>query len=132
MNVEIIVTLIATVGGLSGLVTAISTAAFKFLEYKKAQKGETTEAKLQPLIDKIHSLEEQLREIRLDTTRTQLLMVMEHQPHNHDTILKIAERYFLSLSGDWWMTAEFTKWANREGVGIPEALKTVIAKEHKS
>lgn len=122
MNIETVITLIATIGGLSGLISAVSTIVFKVLEYRKAQKGETIEAKLKPLVDKLDRQEEELHEIRLDTTRTQMIMLMEHQPHNYDTILKVAERYFCTLQGDWYCTSLFKDWAKREGIEIPNQI----------
>lgn len=122
MNIETIIAIIVAVGGLAGLVTAISTAVFKYLDYRKIQKGETLEAKLKPLFGKLDKQEEELREIRLDTTRTQLIMLMEHQPHNHDTIIKIAERYFCQLKGDWYMTSLFKDWAKAEDIQIPAQI----------
>lgn len=122
MNIETIIAIIAAVGGLSGLVSAISTAAFRYLDYKKAQKGEGIDARLKPLLDKLDKQEEELHEIRLDTTRTQMIMLMEHQPHNHDTILKIAERYFCTLQGDWYCTSLFKDWAKRESIEIPDQI----------
>lgn len=122
MNIETIIAIIVAVGGLAGLVTAISTAVFKYLDYRKIQKGETLEVKLKPLFGKLDKQEAELREIRLDTTRTQLIMLMEHQPHNHDTIIKIAERYFCQLKGDWYMTSLFKDWAKAEDIQIPAQI----------
>lgn len=133
MNIETMITLIATVGGLSGLISAISTTIFKAIEYKKVKKGETLEAKLdsklQPLLDQQKEAAEErahlaneLHEIRLDTTRTQLIMLMEHQPHNHDTIIKVGERYFCQLHGDWYCTSLFKDWAKKEGVELPDRI----------
>lgn len=122
MNIETIIAIICAVGGLSGLVSAVSTAMFRYLDYKKAQKGEGIDARLKPLLDKLNKQEEDLHEIRLDTTRTQLIMLMEHQPHNYDTIIKVAERYFCELHGDWWMTSLFKDWAKREGIEIPNQI----------
>lgn len=129
MNIETIIAIIVAVGGLAGLVTAISTAVFKYLDYRKIQKGETLEAKLKPLFGKLDKQEEELREIRLDTTRTQLIMLMEHQPHNHDTIIKIAERYFCQLKGNWVAGSEFMAWAKKEGVTIPSHLWEAVVQD---
>lgn len=122
MNIETIIAIVATVGGLSGLVSAVSAVVFKILELRKAKRGDTLEAKLQPLFDKLDRQDEELHEIRLDTTRTQLIMLMEHQPHNYDTIIKIAERYFCQLHGDWYLTSLFKEWAKRENIQIPEEI----------
>lgn len=143
MNIEIVITLIATIGGLSGLISAVSTIVFKALEYRKAQKGETLDAKLdakiQPVLDELRNrqkenveLQEELREIRLDTTRTQLFILMEHQPHNHDTILKVAERYFLRLNGNWVAATEFMAWAKKEGIDVPPHLWKVVSNDKES
>lgn len=140
MNIETVIAVIAAVGGLSGLVSAITTAVFKILEYKKSQKGETLEAKLdeklEPIIEVnslLHrentELKAELKEIRLDTTRTQLIILMEHQPHNHDTIIKTAERYFCTLGGNWWVASEFLSWAKEEKIQLPPHLLDAIAKE---
>lgn len=122
MNVETVITLIATIGGLSGLISAVTTTVFKVLEYRKAQRGETIGAKLEPILNKLEKQDEELHEIRLDTTRTQLIMLMEHQPHNHDTIIKVAERYFVALEGDWYLTSLFKDWAKSEGIAIPNHI----------
>lgn len=133
MNIETVIALIASIGGLAGLISAVSTIVFKIIEYKKTQRGETLDAKLdaklQPILDELRnrqkenlSLQEELREIRLDTTRTQMIMLMEHQPHNHDTILKVAERYFCTLKGDWYCTSLFKDWAKGEEIEIPNTI----------
>lgn len=142
MDMNIIIGIIGAVGGLAGLVTAITTAIFKYLDYKKAQKGETLDAKLEihlaPIADQLEAMrkqnqsrDEEIREIRLDTTRTQLYIKMEHEPHNHDTILQIAERYFCRLQGDWIATTDFQAWADREGIAIPLAISQAIAKNEQ-
>lgn len=59
---------------------------------------------------------------RKDTLRIQLLMVMKDQPENKDTILKLAETYFVKLKGDWYMTSEFRKWAKSQNVELPESI----------
>lgn len=129
MNIETVIALIATVGGLSGLISAITTTIFKVIDYKRSKKGETLEAKLQPLLEKLDRQDKELHEIRLDTTRTQLIMLIEHQPHNYDTIIKIAERYFVSLGGNWWVASEFSAWARKEGITLPSHLWDAVARE---
>ena len=59
---------------------------------------------------------------RKDTLRIQLLMIMRDQPENTDTILKLAETYFVKLKGDWYMTVEFMKWAKEHDIMIPEEV----------
>lgn len=135
MNIETIITLILAIFGTSGVASGITAGALRILEYRKARRGETWEAKLDvklaPIIEEGRDakrerseMKDELREIRLDTTRTQLIMLMEHQPHNHDTIVKVAERYFCELMGDWYLTSLFRDWAKRENISIPENIST--------
>lgn len=70
-------------------------------------------------MDKVLKISE---ETRKDTVRIQLLMILKHQPDNIDTILKIAELYFVKLHGDWYMTNVFTKWAKEHDVIIPNSI----------
>lgn len=123
--------IIALIGGSSGIISAVSTAIFKALEYRKAQKGELFRTQLKPFLDKLEAQDKELHEIRLDTTRTQLLMLMEHQPENHDTILKVAHRYFVDLKGNWWMASEFMNWAKNQGVQVPPQIWDIVSKEQE-
>lgn len=59
---------------------------------------------------------------RKDTLRIQLMMLMRDQEDNIDTILRVAETYFVKLQGDWYMTSEFNKWAKKHDVTIPKNI----------
>lgn len=134
--------IVAVFGGLAGIITAVTTLVFKILEYKRKSKEDSLECIikrcLEPLEERLDKLEaekqidhKELHEIRLDTTRTQLYVKTEHDSHNHDTILKIAHRYFCELSGDWVATVDFCKWADDEGVKIPQPILEAIARNEK-
>ena len=65
-----------------------------------------------------------------------MTLYIHDQPENHDTILKIAERYFLEFGGDWVMTDEFLRWADSETeegrkVHIPSNLLSTIRLREK-
>lgn len=130
MDMNNIVALIAALGGTAGLVTAISSIIFKVIDYKKQKKGDTLEKRLQPLIDELSELRSELHEVRLDTIRTQLYFKITHEPHNHDTILRIADKYFVTYHGDWVATADFQEWADKEKLNIPAPILEAIAKNH--
>lgn len=116
--------IIACIGGASGIITALTTAIFKILDYSKARKGEGVDARLKPLLQELSEQKAELHEIRLDTLRVQLMILMEHQPENHDTILKVAETYFLPpMNGNWVMKDLFLEWADREKVKVPFEVK---------
>lgn len=74
------------------------------------------------VVNNVETNTESLQEIRLDTLRTQLLLYMYHDPHEHNTILEIARVYFVDYGGDWIMTNKFRQWARDEGVEIPFEL----------
>lgn len=96
------------------------------------------EKRRQESLDRTNQLQDSLNEIkkltletRLDGIRTLLTMYINTQPENHDTILKIAQRYFVEYGGDWVMTDEFLKWAERENeegrkVHLPPALSSTV------
>lgn len=72
--------------------------------------------------DSLNELKHLSLDTRKDTLRIQLLMVMRYQPDNKDTILKLAETYFVKLKGDWYMTSEFKSWAKEHNVELPESI----------
>ena len=63
---------------------------------------------------------------RKDTLRIQLSMYIKEDTNNIDAILKLAETYFVKLGGDWYMTSEFTKWAKKHDVVIPQDIYAAI------
>lgn len=75
--------------------------------------------KITQLNSNIDKILEASNETRKDTVRIQLLMVLSHQPENIDTIFRLAEKYFVQLEGDWYMTNEFVKWAKDRNIIIP-------------
>lgn len=139
----------AIIGCAAGVLTGILGYIKFFAERKDTKEARSFETvldkKLAPVIerqdkiverlDKIekHNAEQdkELHDIRLDTTRTQLYFKMEHDTHNHDTILKIAHKYFVILKGDWVATIDFLAWAEKEGVKIPQPILDAIAENDK-
>lgn len=67
---------------------------------------------------KLDAISSQVSELRLDTTRSQLLTLMKNYPDNEEEILKVAKYYFKDLDGDWYMTSLFTKWAERREINV--------------
>ena len=80
--------------------------------------------------NRLESIDKVLLDIQKSTLRTELNSEMYRNPENHDTILKIAEKYFLpiekgGLQGNWYMASKFYEWAAHEKVKLPEALKGI-------
>lgn len=70
---------------------------------------------------KIDTIAEQMQDLKLDTTRNQLLVLMEHD-ENDAEVLKVAKYYFNELKGDWYMTSVFERWAEKHGVDAKTLL----------
>lgn len=57
------------------------------------------------------------------TLRIEINEEMLQNPHNQETILKMAEKYFSPpMNGDWYMTNRFLDWAEKEKVHLPPSL----------
>ena len=124
-SVDAVKTTIATTA------TTIVALAIIFLIYKSEarERGE-----LQKHIDDSNNLVSEIRkdtaeiknlimENQKSTLRLEINAEMNQNPHNQDTILKMAEKYFSPpLSGDWYMTNRFLDWAEREHVHLPPSL----------
>lgn len=107
--------LIVIIGAVWGGVVSISNTLTATLDEHIGEQ-------LADVASSVEANTENLRGIRLDTLRTQLLLYMYHDPHEHHTILEIARVYFVVYGGDWIMTDKFKQWAREEGVEIPFEL----------
>ena len=94
-----------------------STGLFAFAQFlltryfnKKDGKDELRKA--------IKILAERANTGDLNDSRIQLLILINHFPHDHQAILAEAENYFIRLQGDSWMAGIVTKWAEQEKVDI--------------
>lgn len=81
-----------------------------------------TEDRISRFEDRVSVIIANTEETRRDTLRIQLMMLMRDEENNVDTILKVAEAYFINLQGDWYMTNEFNKWAKEHDVMIPDSI----------
>ena len=64
-----------------------------------------------------------MTELKLDTTRNQLLTLMKNYPDNEEEIMKVAKYYFKDLNGDWYMTSLFIEWGEEKGIDVTEIVK---------
>ena len=124
-NVDAVKTTIATTA------TTIVALAIIFLIYKSEAR---TKAELKKHIEASNKLTQEIRrdisEIKsmiLDNGKSTLRIEINEEllqnPHNHDTILKMAEKYFSPpMNGDWYMTNRFLDWAEKENVHLPPSL----------
>lgn len=71
---------------------------------------------------KLDAISTQVTELKLDTTRNQLLTLMKSYPDNEEEIMKVAKFYFKDLDGDWYMTSLFIKWGEEKDIDISEIV----------
>ena len=73
-------------------------------------------------LDRRHAqpVEERLAKLEKDGLRMQLLFFITLIPNEQTEILKIAEYYFGTLNGDWYMTSIFNKWLTDNNIAEPE------------
>lgn len=71
----------------------------------------------------ISDIKEMILENGKSTLRIEINEEMLRNPHNQDTILKMAEKYFSPpMNGDWYMTNRFLDWVEKEHVHLPPSL----------
>lgn len=75
------------------------------------------------LTNGINELKEIVKDTAKSTLRLEINEEMAKNPHNHDTILKMGEKYFCEMDGDWYMTNRFLDWAEKENIHLPPTLK---------
>lgn len=128
--------------GLADNIPALITAGIALATFIEAKRGKKTQTivdeAIQPLIvgrdenkKNIEELARAVDDIRGDTVRIQLNDLIERDPDNIDTILKVAEFYFIDIKKNWWMASKFKKWAKQHDVEVPEHLLYVVNHEHE-
>ena len=69
-------------------------------------------------VDEIQKTLGEIKDITIENQKASLRIEMNNEikrhPENHDTILRLAERYFCLLSGDWVQTDVFLNWVDAE------------------
>ncbi len=76
------------------------TKAMKVAREQTLELKEDSDKRIASFREAVDELIDTTRETRRDTLRIQLLMILAHQPDNIDTILKLAQTYFVNLQGD--------------------------------
>ena len=76
--------------------------------------------------DRMHAqpVDDRLAKLEKDGLRMQLLFLIILQPDEKREILKLAEYYFATLKGNWYMTSIFNKWLEANDIAKPEWFET--------
>ena len=89
-----------------------------------------SDTKIESFDKRLDSIDSCLLEIQRSTLRTELNNAIFRHPENHDSILKMAEKYFGKpedggLNANWYMSSVFLDWAEKEKVKLPISLQDV-------
>lgn len=95
-----------------------SGAFFTFLQFL-IQRKDSKRKDIEDIKQAIEELKKETSEIRLGNARTELMLLFNDYPDNEQEVLKQAERYFVQLNGNFYMTSMFTKWLELNHISIP-------------
>lgn len=73
--------------------------------------------------DKVENIEAQCKQNEQDMVRLQLLLLISDYPEETQEIMRVGQRYFDEMHGNWYMTAIFNKWLISNGHAKPEWFK---------
>ena len=79
----------------------------------------------------LNRIEQKTTENEKAIVRLQLIYLIHEQPHNRDTILKTAQRYFIDLDGNGEAWAIFDEWARDKSLDIGWYKMLIERKEKK-
>lgn len=106
---EVIVAVIAGV---------FSGAFFTFLQFL-IQRKDSRKQDMEDIKDAIEEIKGEMQDIKLGNARTELMLLFNDYPDNEQEVLKQAEKYFVQLNGNFYMTSMFTKWLELNHISIP-------------
>ena len=95
------------------LIAVLSSNALLALIQHLIQRRDGRKEDLKELKANMHKLER-------DSVRQQMLILMSDYPEDLREIMTLAERYFVQLKGDWYMTTIFNKWLEKNSIAKPE------------
>lgn len=83
------------------------------------------------MVKSIKNIEALAIENQQSSVRTEMNMAIHNYPQDHTTILKMAQRYFMELKGDWVETDLFLNWIKKEKeagriVNVPPQLMSTV------
>lgn len=132
-NVDPVKTTIATVS------TALVALFLGWLVHRAEKRSEaalqahikSSEEMMGKYTEDLKYLKTMALENQRSSIRIEMNAIIRNEPHNHDTILAYAEKYFVELDGDWKETDIFFRWISNEQkagreVFIPPQLKDSV------
>lgn len=109
-----------------GLTIFLTGSVLAFVEFlirrhddrkdKKDGVKATLETLQTSLADIRADIDKRFKKSEKDALRTQLLVMIYFRPEEQQEILTVAERYFVKLEANWYMTGIFSKWCAEHGL----------------
>lgn len=111
------VTLLVTI---AGAIAGLSTLIIFFVNRHDARKKNvfTVEDRnmIKEMVTSIGVLGNKVDSLEQDTTRLQLLNLIQNDGDNKDAILTLGHHYFQDLKGNMYMTELYTEWARKHEI----------------
>lgn len=124
-TVTLLVALLSSSGLIGGIFSIINT-----IISRKTARGDKQEeikkelAELKANTEKeIAEIKSEVQENRLDMARIQLMLLMSDYPDDVSEIMKAAEKYFVTLGGNFYMDTLFAKWLKAHKLPQPSWFK---------
>lgn len=123
-RVQKLAKLLTSVAAIIGVLVAGSGWFLGQIDTAVSNKIENQTATLQQEVKQIASdREATAKQTELQLTRLELLMLMETDPDNIIEIEKVAQRYFIELKGNTYMSSEFSRWCKLHNANCEIILK---------
>lgn len=111
------VTLLVTI---AGAIAGLSTLIIFFVNRHDGRKKNvfTVEDRnmIKEVVTSIAVLGNKVDSLEQDTTRLQLLNLIQNDGNNKDAILTLGHHYFQDLKGNMYMTELYTEWARKHEI----------------
>ena len=101
--------------GNAGVVAAVIALVEFLIKRYDEKKG-----KLASIEQKMDSMNKKLTVMEKDEIRTQLLLMLSDYPDNQENIMTLAQYYFVTLEGNWYLTSLFHRWLEERDIAKPE------------
>lgn len=119
-----------TILGIGGLAVVILVIGF-LIQRSESRQEAALKAHVIASDKIVAEMRTNMLENQRSNLRTEMNLMMYVHPENHDTILKMASRYFVELKGDWVETDLFLNWVEDEEkagrkVHVPKNILSVV------
>lgn len=101
--------------GNAGVVAAVIALVEFLIKRHDEKKG-----RLASIETKVDSMDKKLGVMEKDEIRTQLLLLLSDYPDNQENIMTLAQYYFATLEGNWYLTSLFNHWLEERDIAKPE------------